>query len=104
MRAGVYWITRARLRVYVCAYITQWERGGRGELCSLSANGLWHLLEVRWGALQNYELPVAVRGTLTFSFLRPLNGRSLSADTSWSVLKNLLPTERDDGTSNDYGG
>lgn len=71
MRSGVYWII-AR----VCIYVTQ-----RSELCSLSANSLWHLLEVRGGVFQNYELPVAVRGTLAFSFIRPVNGRSLSADT-----------------------
>lgn len=86
MRSGVYWII-ARVCIYA---------GGRSELCSLSANSLWHLLEVQ-GVLQNYELPVAVRGTLAFSFIRPVNGRSLSADTL--VGSQEFTTEGDDGTA-----
>lgn len=47
------------------------------------------------GVLQNYELPVAVCGTFAFSFIRPVNGRSLSADTL--VGSQEFTTEGDDG-------
>lgn len=89
MRSGVYWII-AR----VCIYVTRGGRGRGSELCSLSANGLWHLLEVQKGCSRITSFQSRCAG-LSLFHLYPVNGRSLSADTL--VGSQEFTTKGDDG-------